>query len=126
MKYYWYEVWVIARKALVVFITVFLSTRDVNSQVLFALAVLLAGAFLQMLDRPYQTERVNRLEELALLVLVFNYFMAVFFQNSELVRESPTIQPIMIGLCILMVLVYVLYSGHSVYPTVKVGDYFPY
>ena len=57
------------RKNLIIFCAVFVSTHDINTQALFAFAIILSGCVLHVLYEPYDDKTLNDLDNHGILTL---------------------------------------------------------
>ncbi|KAG9403226.1 hypothetical protein AC1031_005873 [Aphanomyces cochlioides] len=84
-QYYYWEIWVMMRKNIVSFISVFLKPSGTGPQALAATVLVFFAYHLQMDRSPYEDERVNRLEQLSLLTSLLTLFCALFLYQVEVV-----------------------------------------
>ncbi|KAF0690873.1 Aste57867_17782 [Aphanomyces stellatus] len=84
-QHYYWEIWVMLRKIIVCFISVFLKQAGVGPQVLAATLLVSFALYVHMDCRPYESDLVNHLEQRALLTSLFTLFSGLFLYQAEIV-----------------------------------------
>ncbi|OQR86302.1 hypothetical protein ACHHYP_10693 [Achlya hypogyna] len=77
-EYYYWEIWIMMRKVLVSFISVFLKNWGTPSQSLGATGLTFVGLYLHMDRAPYEHDVINNLEEMSLLTCLFTLYCGLY------------------------------------------------
>ena len=83
-EYYYWELWVMIRKVMVIFVSVFLSQIGVASQSLGATAITFFALYMHLRAMPYEDEELDKLEQFSLLTSVFTLYCGLFFFHDEI------------------------------------------
>eukprot|EP00736_Rhodelphis_marinus_P011765 Rmarinus@m.12261 len=97
-QYYWWESWIMLRKTLVVFITVFMSTMAVTIQGLTLLGLTIFALILHLHARPYdrvelmgvKTDLLNRMEMIGISASMFTILVGMYFSDSTGIENTET------------------------------------
>ncbi|KAF0720460.1 Aste57867_286 [Aphanomyces stellatus] len=87
LKHFYWEIWVMMRKIVVCFISVFLKRSGVGPQALAATFLVFVSYHLQMECLPYENPKVNRLEQYSLLTSLFTLFCGLFLYQIEIIGD---------------------------------------
>ena len=83
-RFYWWEILVIYRKALVYAVVVSLQTENLNLQMISALSLVLVSILVQSFCQPYENAYFDMLEQLGLGACASLFVMALYLHNVEL------------------------------------------
>merc|ERR1712048_1481712 len=82
-RYYWWEIWVIYRKALLYALVVGLQTQNTNLQLISILLLFIVIMLVQSVCQPYENAYFDSLEQLGLGACASFVFMALYMNNVE-------------------------------------------
>mmetsp|Transcript_7318 Transcript_7318/g.9646 ORF Transcript_7318/g.9646 Transcript_7318/m.9646 type:complete len:568 (+) Transcript_7318:2-1705(+) len=89
--YYFWEMWVMLRKVLVIFITVFVEPVGELTEVAAALAVTFLATILHLHYQPYEEDDLDTLETFALYASALTLFSGVFFYSDEISSDAADV-----------------------------------
>ena len=82
-RFYWWEIWVIYRKALLYMVTVVLDHQSANLQMITALLIVVVIILVQLFCQPYENLFFDYLEQTGLAACASLYILALYFHNVE-------------------------------------------
>jgi hypothetical protein len=88
--YYFWELWVMQRKVLVIFSAVFLAQIGKATQALGAFLVIMLSLTFHLRSQPYEDDDLDKLETVSLYVTTFTLWAGLFFYADEL-TYTPTL-----------------------------------
>ncbi|GMH45564.1 hypothetical protein BSKO_13521 [Bryopsis sp. KO-2023] len=110
IKYVYWEIVIMARKALLVGVVVFIYELGGNLQSVFAVMVLMAALVLHLISQPYREElsQMNHRETLSLCVSVYTYLVGIAFNDSRLPAWSKIMLSVLLLVAIISLVIYLL------------------
>ena len=82
--YYYWEFWVMMRKVLVIFVSVFLSQLGIATQSLGATLITFLALYVHLRTLPYEDPLLDRLEQYSLVTCFFTMYCGLFFFHDEI------------------------------------------
>ena len=83
-KYYYWELWVMMRKVLIIFVSVFLSEIGTATQSLGATSITFFALYVHLRAMPYEEDVLDNLEQYSLLTSLFTLYCGLFFFQDEI------------------------------------------
>lgn len=83
-EYFFWELWVMIRKVLIIFVSVFLSRIGVASQSLGATGITFLALYMHLRAMPYEEPKLDQLEQFSLLTSLFTLYCGLFFFHDEI------------------------------------------
>ena len=83
-EYYYWEFWVMMRKVMVIFVSVFLAQLGIASQSLGATLITFIALYMHLQTLPYEDPLLDRLEKYSLVTCFFTMYSGLFFFHDEI------------------------------------------
>ncbi|KAF0695045.1 Aste57867_14103 [Aphanomyces stellatus] len=91
LEYYFWEIWIMMRKVLVSFISVFLKSWGSAPQALGATGLVFAALFGHVLSNPYEEDCVNGLEMKSLLACLFTLYCGLYLLEPSFAPSTRVV-----------------------------------
>jgi len=121
-KYYYWEIWVMVRKILLVFITVFVKAVGPLTEATSSMILVCFTLILHLHVMPYDTDDLNSLESVSLYASLITLLCGIYFYSNELDEGSVEF---FVGLIITINILFCLYFVYISWDEV-VAEFFDY
>ncbi|CDW74791.1 UNKNOWN [Stylonychia lemnae] len=92
IDYYFWEIVIMYRKMVLIFVAVFVGNYGVIAQALIVFVILIAFLLMSMKTKPYQSDALNDLEMMSLVTSMISVYCGLFFitnKPEQWIKDNP-------------------------------------